>query len=63
MWGGLIHALKHLSLALTVHPLFEYDLYGKSYDQNMTILDPKFRLNHDWYVKIKKIDMTIHMKN
>ena len=24
-----------------VHPLFEYDLNGKNYDQNMAILDSK----------------------
>ena len=37
-----------------VHPFFEYDLNGKNYDQNMTILDPKLRLKYDRYVKIKK---------
>ena len=36
-----------------MHPLFEYDLNGKNYDQNMTDLDPKLRLNYHWYVKIK----------
>ena len=30
-----------------VHPLFEYDLNGKNYDQNMTIFDPKLRLKYD----------------
>ena len=42
-----------------VHPLFEYDLNGKNYDQNMTIFDPKLRLKYDWYVKIDSIYMTI----
>ena len=48
-----------------MHPLFEYDLNGKNYDQNMTISYPKLRLNYDQYVNIKKINMTIHihMKN
>ena len=44
-----------------MHPLFEYDLNSKNYDQNMTILDPKLRLKYDWYVKIKKINMTIQI--
>ena len=37
-----------LSLQLfAVHPLFEYDLNGKNYDQNMTIFYPKLRLKYD----------------
>ena len=31
----------------SVDPLIEYDLDGKTYDQNMTILDLKLRLKYD----------------
>ena len=48
-----------------MHPLFEYDLNGKNYDQNMTIFDHKLRPKYDLYVKIETINMTIriHEKN
>ena len=54
-----------MSENFAVHPLFEYDLNGKNYDQNMTIFYPKLRLKYDWYVKIETINMTlrIHEKN
>ena len=54
-----------ISIGITVHPLFEYDLNGKNYDQNKTIFDTKLRLEYDWYVKIESINMTIciHEKN
>ena len=56
---------KKYKILNPVHPLFEYDLNGKNYDQNMTILCPKLRLKYDWYVKIETINMTlrIHEKN
>ena len=44
-----------------VHPLFEYDLNGKNYDQNMTIFDHKLRPKYDLYVKIETINMTIRI--
>ena len=46
--------------SILVHPLFEYDLIGQNWDQNMTILDDKLRLKYAWYVKIKKINATIY---
>ena len=48
-----------------MHPLFEYALNGKNYDQNMIIFYPKLRLKYDWYVKIETINMIfrIHEKN
>ena len=48
-----------------MHLLFEYDLNGKNYDQNMTIFHPELGLKYDWYVKIETINMTlrIHEKN
>ena len=45
----------------SVDPLIEYALNGKTYDQNMTILDLKLTLKYDWYMKIKKIDKTIQI--
>ena len=61
-WVGIKH-MKHVQILLNVityalNPLCEYDPKGKNYDHNTTILDSKLRLKHDWYVKIKKINMT-----
>ena len=36
---GRTHKVRYRGGA--VHPLFEYDLNSKNYDQNMTIFDPK----------------------
>ena len=57
--------LLAVKIMFAVHPLFEYDLNGKNYDQNMTIFDPKLRLKYDWYAKIETSNMTtrIHEKN
>ena len=45
-------------ITYALHPLCEYDPEGKNYNQNISSLDAKLRLKHDWYVKIKKINMT-----
>ena len=65
MWWW-VGGFQTITYSQPVHPLIEYDLNGKNYDQKMTtILDPKLRLKYDWYVNIKKINMTnhIHAKN